>query len=210
MSIKAFGNGPTAGSTDTTMAKTFGQLCHMSWSTSEMPECKTARVFTGGVTLFMDHLGLARYVYLLLFMFGLLFLTGTFRVCLGLDQDLLAVYLKLFYGVAWGWFKVYWGLASTLQMTYVFFWGAGLGCLFRTMLAGWLACSLPAAVPLRIGFRKKKKLGNRKKTGKNVAHYSPITLPLDPIYNSQSVNVIHGWIFPLDCIGWTMGYPLVN
>ena len=53
MSIKAFGNGPTNGSTDTTMAKTFGQLCHMSWSTSEMPDCKTARVFTGGVTLFM-------------------------------------------------------------------------------------------------------------------------------------------------------------
>ena len=38
------------------MAKTFGQLCHMSWSTSEMPECKTARVFTGGVTLFLAML----------------------------------------------------------------------------------------------------------------------------------------------------------
>ena len=53
MSIKAFGNGPTAGSTDTTMAKTFVQLYHMSCSTSEEPECKTARVFTGGATLFI-------------------------------------------------------------------------------------------------------------------------------------------------------------
>ena len=54
-------------------------------------------------------------------------------------------------------------------MTYVFFGGEGLGCLFRVglcLLAGWLACSLPAAVPLRMGFRKKrvsKKTGESKK-----------------------------------------------
>jgi len=35
------------------MAKTFGQLCHMSWSTSEKDGLKRARVFAGGVTLFI-------------------------------------------------------------------------------------------------------------------------------------------------------------
>ena len=44
ISIKTFGGGLTAGSTDTTMATTFGQLCHMSWSTSEKAEWKRARV----------------------------------------------------------------------------------------------------------------------------------------------------------------------